>query len=412
MAERYNGGFKGANLYSSRSGDTSGVFDLKAQHTFNIAEKWSTTGPLPISASTYDATGLGPVTSITDLEEYAESLPREFFLRYTMIASGVTTKQVTSRVKNENGKFSQSIFTLADALSISNITSILPYANDDHDSLLMEGRGHGVLARNNTDTAPNVTGWDMFKGTTIVAQNTNIDVPFPFAVSQTMFTGSQTLVIAFPGTEETLYFNLQNQRYSLSGSSYGSIPSDLFAAINPGTTTQFVRNTMLTMSDGVNSFLVYKYGNPQAVIIEMNMRTRLIYKYEFINFSAATAGGNSTEEDVVGDQLFTINGSLSWAQGGYFYYSRGLSGGTSNQAPGWRTVGGLITTGMTTTIVGAGISTQTGYDIISSIDASNRVWFADWGHDNGGIFNFGNDSQLGVGQTNIYKIGESELGVL
>lgn len=414
MTQRYNGGFKGVNIYSSRDGDTSGVFDIKAQHTFSVADAWSGAGLVQIDTDNYNATGLGPITSITDLEEeYASQLPREFFLQYNILhsagAEGYST--VNARVKNENGKFSQSSFTLQANLSVTGITTILPYANDDHDSLLMNGFGNGVLARSNSDRFDGMAGWDLFKGTSVLASNTSLENAFPGATAQGMFTGIQTLVIPFPGLNgEMVYFNLANQRYSLSGSAYATIPPAIYSAIYPGNTTTQIRNTHMVLSDGINSFLMYRYGATEAAYVEMDMQTRLIYKYEIVPFYTISPA-NRTEEDVAGDQLFAVNGSFSWCQSRYFYYSRGAGAGT-NTVPGWRQASGFTTSGMTSTLVGAGVDTQTGYDIMSSIDTNDRVWFADWGHDNGGLFGFGNDDRLGTAQTNIYKLNPDELGVL
>ena len=44
---------------------------------------------------------------------------------------------------------------------------------------------------------------------------------------------------------------------------------------------------------------------------------------------------------------------------------------------------------------------------MSSIDPSGYVWFADWGHDDGGIFEVGNDSGIGTRQTNIFLVPDT-----
>jgi hypothetical protein len=56
----------------------------------------------------------------------------------------------------------------------------------------------------------------------------------------------------------------------------------------------------------------------------------------------------------------------------------------------------------------AGASTQTDMDVFGSIDGSDRfVWFADWGHDDGGLFQQGNDDQLATRKTNIIHIADN-----
>ncbi|NYZ77548.1 right-handed parallel beta-helix repeat-containing protein, partial [Candidatus Micrarchaeota archaeon] len=44
---------------------------------------------------------------------------------------------------------------------------------------------------------------------------------------------------------------------------------------------------------------------------------------------------------------------------------------------------------------------QPGLDFFARVDNDGYLWFGDWGHDNGGYFNCGDDEYFGVGKTNI-----------
>ena len=51
--------------------------------------------------------------------------------------------------------------------------------------------------------------------------------------------------------------------------------------------------------------------------------------------------------------------------------------------------------------VGSYTQTQHGLDIFIRVGSDGRLWVGDWGHDNGGMFNCGNDRYLGIAPTNI-----------
>ena len=49
-------------------------------------------------------------------------------------------------------------------------------------------------------------------------------------------------------------------------------------------------------------------------------------------------------------------------------------------------------------------NTQHGLDIFIRVWSDGRLWVGDWGHDNGGMFNCGNDNYLGIAPTNIWLV--------
>jgi hypothetical protein len=111
---------------------------------------------------------------------------------------------------------------------------------------------------------------------------------------------------------------------------------------------------------------------------------------------------NNTEEDAVGTQLFAIDCFNTFIAGTTFYYQ-----GTNV----WNSTTGtpFDLTGKSTFTAGpgpgnTGVGTQTDLDIFGSVDADRSVWFADWGHDNGGLYNVGNDVELGTRKTNVKLI--------
>jgi hypothetical protein len=144
---------------------------------------------------------------------------------------------------------------------------------------------------------------------------------------------------------------------------------------------------------------VGRWASTSAVLCTVNLTSGVITT-QAITWAATPTQTNTTEEDSVGTQLFTVDGTMSFHNAGVFYY-----GGTRP----WKDT----TTDSPVSVSGkssfaAGNSTQTDMDVFGSIDATDRyVWFADWGHDDGGLFGVGSDSQLGVRKTNIIHVSDS-----
>jgi len=356
-----------------------------------------------ISGSSYDATSVGPITSIDALLPITGfiALPNKGFLKYILAtASGNITISV-AYVKNTLGTtISQSMFTTGGVTPAytAATTSILFYSNDDHDSLFMDADGKGVIARNNTDTWGG--NWDKFQGSAATITNSALDSVTYYPGSTFINAGSASAtIVTFPATSSTVWINLSTQKYKVNSFTTGTFSASEQAAIG----TASPRNSLWTMSDGVNQFMIGRWNTNSARLFTVNLSTGVLTSVAFpISVSFGQTYGNTTEEDSVGTQLFSIDGYSSFHSNGNFYY-----GGTS----GWKENTGYGPS----SIIGkssftAGYSTQSDMDIFGSIDSSGYLWFADWGHDDGGLFQVGNDDRLGTRPTNIKKVNITGSG--
>jgi hypothetical protein len=346
-----------------------------------------------ISGVTYDATSLGAVTSIDDLvaDSGFAALPAFGYIKYIIAKSG-GNQQVDVAFKRSGNTISQSIFTLnSAALSYtSGISSILFYGNDDHDSLFMDADGRGCIARSNTN-AFTTTNWDKFQATTEVTINSALDTVSTYPVSG-FISGQGATIVSFPDTGSAVWINLPFGTYKLNNFASQSLPATFTNLIGTGSPA----NSLWTMSDGVNQFMIGRYGNTSCLRITVNLLTGTLTVTP-ITLTNTPSQNNSTEEDCVGTQLFTVDGDFTWYANGNFWYGGTVAGGWKNN------ISGLFNTSGKSNFF-AGNSTQTDMDIFGSIDNTGFLWFADWGHDDGGLFGVGNDSQLGTRQTSIRQV--------
>jgi len=352
-----------------------------------------------IGTTVYDATGFGAVTDITEIETvFHATYPSVIsgYLKYIIKDTVSTTKTImVSFRKSSVGELSQSMFSLYNSTpSIGTIYSILYYSNDDHDTLWMDSDGKGVIARLNINTLTTSSNYDKFQGTTEVLTNTTLDSAVTFSPSLFVNNNNAT-PITFPATSSVIWFNLGLSTYKVNSFSSQSSPSNITTYIG----NVAPANQIITISDGVNMFLIYKIGQSYAVQGKVDLTTGTITTSLKL-FSATFLNG--TEEDAIGAQLFAVDGALTYQSGTSFCYTP-LN--NTSTGWGWREISALSS--YTSATIGS-INTQTGMDIFGSIDALDGfVWFADWGHDDGGLFNVGNDSQLGTTKSNIQKISST-----
>jgi hypothetical protein len=355
-----------------------------------MKKKFSGQGAL-LGGTTYDFTGLGPVKSITDLEASAGNLPADGYIKYTISRSGGAGSNVTitTRYKKSGSQLCQSAFALGSSLTVGSTSSILFYGNDDHDTLVMQGDGTGVLCRTNINNWAG-SNFDRFRGTNEINTAATFDTCVQYSPSSYISSNNAHL-IAFTKTNTNVWWNFTQNTYKVNDFAAQSLPSALSTLIGTGAPC----NALMSVSDGVNCFMIYRWGQSTAAYVEIDLSNGTIYKHNTFSFNASLSNG--TEEDSEGSQLFAIDGAISYLAGGTFYWG---------SSTGWRFATGL--TSAYTRAVGA--STQTDMDIFGSIDANDGyVWFADWGHDDGGLFQVGNDSQLGTAKTNILHIPNNQV---
>ena len=167
-------------------------------------------------------------------------------------------------------------------------------------------------------------------------------------------------------------------------------------------------NKLTTVSDGVNSVLIIWNAISTTpvttgVYVTFNLTTGVMISATNITFadSFVWSSTNTTEQDAIGNQLFAIDGGISYYKDSNYYYTTDATAGYSF----------LERVAPASSISIGTLNTQTGMDLLTAVDTSDGyAYFLDWGHDDGGLFNFGNDDTLGYTKTNIFKIPNNFTG--
>ena len=339
-----------------------------------------------VGVDQFDATGLGPVTSVDTigLHPSASIMTTSGYLKYT-IAKSIGSQTITVFYRKNGTTISQSAFVTPGGTVqyTASTSSILIYSNDDHDSMFIDADGAGVISRSNTNTIN--LNWDKFRGTQEVILNSPIDSVATYV--QSNIVGNASTIISFPLTTSSVTINFTSSLYKVNNGSVLSLPSPLTGITGGGIAPA---NSIWSISDGVNQFLIGRYNNSTAYLVTVDLATNTVSAVtRAINLPSQI---NPTEEDAIGTQLFAVDGVATWNQNATYYY-----GGTSD----WKTNTNVFNTSGKSTFSSGSLVTQTDMDIWGSIDANGNVWFADWGHDDGGLFNIGNDDRLNTRPTNI-----------
>lgn len=347
-------------------------------------------GILQVSTNQFDATSLGAVRSIDDIASHpsASILPSSGFLKY-FIATALGPREITVSFRRTGSTLSQSAFTVEGGILqyTSSTSSILFYANDDHDTLWVDADGAGIISRTNTNTL-NTGNFDKFRGTQELILNQSLDVTARFPQSAVLGAATSQTVVSFPLTNSSVTFNLTSGICRVNnGSNFFTNPP--LSGIGAGASA----NSIWTISDGVNQFMIGRYGSTTAYLVTVDLvNNGFVFPVQSVTLSASPAQTNATEEDAIGTQLFTVDGVVNWCSNTQYFY-----GGTSD----WKTNTNVFNTSGRLSFTAGSFSTQTDMDIWGSIDTNGYVWFADWGHDDGGLFGIGNDDRLNIRQTNI-----------
>ena len=374
-----------------------------------------------IGTTTYDVTGIGAVTDISQIASNTSvmaELPSSGYLKYIMRIGSNNTPITVSFRKINSTTLSQSAFSLlGQSMTITGTYAILQGEQDDHDAVFMDADGKGVLARTQigfiTGGPPQTVGgptvnFTKFSGLTTVVANNPIDSVVTYPVSSfipAMTGGNSTsgTLVSFPLTTSGVWINITSGTYKTNNFSGTALPGTMASVLATGSTgsgvSGSVQNSLYTISDGVNQFIIGRYGVTSAFFCKVDLTTGAITATA-ITYSSSVAYYVSagTEEDPIGDQLFTVDCFTTFNRETTFYY-----GGTK----AWNDTTGMPfdLTGKSTVTSGPGVPSgqtqQSGIDLFGSVDSNGFVWMADWGHDNGGLFNVGNDIELGTSPTNI-----------
>lgn len=403
MPKRYKGGLISSITPTINISTASGVWSLADQIQGMKSSIWPTS-PSPAvktGTSTYDVTALGPVTYISEIASNAAVmtvLPTNGFLRYTLRVGGTTSNITVSYRKRDSATLIQSAFSLYGqnlAYVDSGVSAILNTANDDHDTLFMDADGKGVLNRSNTN---NVNGgnYTKFAGTATVVADNPIDTVVTYPVSAFIGPTQFGTLISFPLTNSGVWINLSNSTYKTNNFTITALPGSMATVL--GTTQP--TNSLYTISDGVNQFIIGRYAVNNAFLCKVDLSTGTITATAITYGAVVPLGPNATEEDAIGSQLFAVDGYTTFHINKMFYYGGSYDWTDTTTTP--------FDIGTKTSFTAGPGSTQpvlqTDYDIFGSVDTDRSVWFADWGHDDGGLYNVGNDIELGTRKTNIKLI--------
>lgn len=398
---------------NSGTGFTSGIAGLPATGTtismsaFQGKQKTAFT-TTTLASGAVMATYTTTVAHIDEIpySSFSSLTGPAFYLKYTISTStGAQTIVVSCRNSTRISRIAQSCFSMNNAtLTYGTAQSYLWTTIDDHDTLFMDGTGSsGFISSTGTSDLLNLAKFTLVNSVFTFNPNNSLPQGFPGAGDFTNAT-----VVAFPATSYTLYFT--RQYYIINGFS---------AQIwNNSTVTNYLsswsspnENKITTVSDGVNSVLVILgTAVTTGIYITFNLTTGLIISATNITFTDTFNWNvtNQTEQDTVGNQLFAIDGSTSYYRNLYFWYTTRSSTSVGNSAIQSFLDGSL--TANSPTNIGT-VDTQTGMDILTTIDAGDGyAYFVDWGHDNGGLFGFGDDNTLGYTKTNIFKIPNTFTG--
>lgn len=277
---------------------------------------------------------------------------------------------------NDGGGWA-SIFTLQGNLTLTNTTCLFNYSNDDMDGTILWKDLELRLSNSNTD---NTNGANYFR----------VDrAGVPYTVAQvlpdqpTTPPGTTAKPVPLPGAQKVVWFDHQNSRILWDNISIPFASVNMTWAANALTRS----NNAYFISDGVDVIQV-GYGS-NATLLRFNFETGTVAGTPSTPLSPA-GGWFATEEDQFSHVLWTVNSRVMYYAGspGNFRLA-----GTQGNPQGLNT---------TYTVPEPLSPSQPGIDFFGYVDNAGFLWFADWGHDNGSYFNCGgNDSQLGVGQTNI-----------
>jgi hypothetical protein len=267
-----------------------------------------------------------------------------------------------------------SIFQLSGSLSLTSRTCLFSYSNDDHDSYLMWSNLENRISTTNTNSTNGSFMTIDRNGTANTASSAL--TPRPAGI------GTDARPLPFPGSNQVIWFDWQNGNVlwgtqSVTMTSLGITPSWFNST----------GNNFYLISDGVDVAMVGSQSSASARILRFNFVNNTVVGQTGVHLNLSNWHG--TEEDAFGHVLYTVNGKI-------FHY---------NASGSFRLAGTMgnpnVTTSTWSVTWNLGVDTQHGVDFFGHVDNSGFLWFADWGHDNGGFFNCGNDDQMGVARSNI-----------
>lgn len=386
-----------------------------------------------------------PIEMYSEFNDYLADLPtnRPIWIKFDMWVSPTTTKtvgaaaivnEITSgyEMQKQDGSnyytTNQRIISLSGMVTpASSYTSfsmvgsdqqLISHTNDDKESYFMNYRGDVVMHKDNANNFLQSNVYVARDGSTISSDvsilNATILGDANLIPNDSNGSSPRNHYVAFPLANQAVFLHRRTGDWSMIGNTgntndwyeqgpNGATTAEITSQWGSGWETVDSRNNYAHMSDGIKSFWLHHKNKTYVLLCEMNYKTQSIQS-DWINQGSSPENQlqQDVEEDMDGDQLFSLNGGSAWA------YQVGS--GTVYKFHtywGWRHKEGIRRTsgqnGEQSVTINGSYTNQTGQDVCGTIKSTSdyRVTFVDHGHDNGGLFNFGNDDGLGARDTDI-----------
>ena len=351
--------------------------------------------PLLPTNGIYTYTGQ-PVLHIDDINfNYFGGITNKspFVFVYDLYINGVVTKMKVSCIKDFIlSKISQSCFTTnTSVLTVGTASSYYP--NDDSITVYPNTDNLGLLANGSCyfDTSSTSNNLDASSVVNLTISNNIITStstkPQGYLASfNNILTAGNSSFVAFPGTNYNLYFDktryyIGNETNQFSINNWNTDLTNYLSDVNG------FQNNVITVSDGINSFMITKNNSDIAYYVKINLNTGVLISttlynlvYPFI-ISSLSGYYDQTINDGRGVMLFSVDGAISYVTNGnsvYFKY------GGSNTI--FRHLQILDNDGNILTLPGSVNNTEittgtSGPDIFGLIDNNNNLYFIDKGHE-------------------------------
>jgi hypothetical protein len=289
----------------------------------------------------------------------------------------------------------------------------LNYVNDDNDGSFMAADGSCLAAQGNYTQLNQGFYFQITSDSPGSHYVINKSSPFVHS-DQSVGNG---MVIPFPAVGGEVIFNFNTNTYQVNNgpiramSTLAYSMSDLMSDNSAG-----MNNSRVMVTDQIGQAFV---GMPTPGAQKASSLVTAGYLFDvdwdnqtLVNLISATNFNilrwGLTEEDPFGDVLFAVDAKLTFI-GPQSENSSNHSDARFRQVYGnWKTVDMSIGTGslnvMDHVYPCTASSNQAGADAMAMIDSENIIWYADWGHDAGGLFNIGEDSSLNFARSNIRMI--------
>jgi len=292
----------------------------------------------------------------------------------------------------------QSLFTVSGGITFGSKSCTLNKPNDDMDSSMMWVDYTGKVETTNSQNVASTNWMTLPRGSTPSSATAQAGLsPMASGINS---ANSYYKPVPFPGVGLVVWFGASEMRFlgPDSTTTYTiSYPSSISSYCRPPSSTQ--SNTVIMITDGISSVtmgrrsgttigcLVHVAFDWSASTYDATMLT--VTPIANPNTNNQVSDWHDTEEDAnSGDLLWTVNGKPAWYSSGRMRLGTGMAAN-------------VFQSSSSSAVSVSNTGTQHGLDIFIRVATDGILWVGDWGHDNGGVFECGNDNQLGIAPTNI-----------